>query len=221
MVKKHVIAIDGPSGAGKTSTSKLVAGKLGYTYVDTGAMYRAIAWKSLDEGIDPSDRKSIIRMLGSMRMKVEPRNNKMRICIDGKDVTNKLRARNITQRSSVLSAIGEVRKYLVGIQRKAGAKGGVVMEGRDIGTVIFPGTPYKFFLDASIDKRAKRRFLELKEQGSGIKLARIKEDIKARDRRDSTRKVCPLTRAGDAVLIDSTNMKLKDVANCITNAIKQ
>ena len=220
MVKKYVIAIDGPAGVGKTSTSKLVAGRLGYLYVDTGAIYRAIAWKSLQEKVKPSDKKRIKEMLKKMKLQIKPRNNKMRIWIDNRDVTDRLRTRNVTERSSVVAAIKEVRKYLISIQRKVGAGGGVVMEGRDIGTVIFPDSPYKFFLDASIDMRAKRRHLELKKQGKNIKLSQIKKDITARDRRDSTRKTSPLLKAEDAVVIDSTNMKLKEVVNCIVSRIK-
>ncbi len=220
MVRKHVVAIDGPAGVGKTSTSKLVAGRLGYVYVDTGALYRAVAWKFLQEGVKLSDKKRLRDVLKGMSLQVKPERNRLRILIGGKDVTNRLRSRKITGLSSKVAAIAAVRKFLVEIQRKAGKKGGVVMEGRDIGTVIFPATPYKFFLTASIEMRAMRRYLELKGQGRDVVLSEIKRDIIARDRRDRGRKISPLRRAKDAVLVDSTNITMREVVNCIVSKIK-
>lgn len=220
VVRKHVVAIDGPAGVGKTSTSKLVAGRLGYVYVDTGALYRAVAWKFLQEGVKLSDKKRLRDALKGMSLQVKPERNRLRILIGGKDVTNRLRSRKITGLSSKVAAIAAVRKFLVEIQRKAGKKGGVVMEGRDIGTVIFPATPYKFFLTASIEMRAMRRYLELKGQGRDVVLSEIKRDIIARDRRDSGRKISPLRRAKDAVLVDSTNITMREVVNCIVSKIK-
>lgn len=218
--KKYVIAIDGPAGVGKTTTAKLVAKKLGYIYIDTGAMYRAVAWKSLKERTGLSDSRKLKSMLAKLDMRIISENARMKILIDGEDITGRLRTRTITELSSKISAIREVRQYLAKIQRKAGRKGGVVIEGRDIGTVVFPETPYKFFLDASIQERARRRYLELKK-GVSVTIASIKQEIMARDKRDITRAVSPLRKADDAIVIDSTKKTAKGVVECIVNKIKQ
>ena len=220
MSSKYVIAIDGPSGVGKTSTSKMVAEKLGYFYVDTGALYRAIALKTLQASIKPQDLEGLKKMLGNLEMRIASKKDRMRVIIDGKDVTGSLRTKEVTERSSRIAAIREVREFLIGIQRQAGAEGGVVMEGRDIGTVIFPDTKYKFFLDASIEERARRRYRELKNGGVEATLAEIRDSIEKRDRRDTARETNPLKKASDARVIDSTKMSIEEVVNCITSIIK-
>jgi len=218
--KKYVIAIDGPAGVGKTTTAKLAAKKLGYIYIDTGAMYRAVAWKSLKERTSLSDSRKLKSMLVKLDMRIISENARMRILIDGEDITGRLRTRTITELSSKISTIREVRQYLVKIQRRVGRKGGVVIEGRDIGTVVFPGTPYKFFLEASIKERARRRYLELKKQGIPVALAGIRREIITRDKRDITRAMSPLRKADDAIVIDSTAKTAKGVVECIVNRIK-
>jgi len=218
--KRAVITIDGPAGAGKTSIAKIVSRKLGYNYIDTGAMYRAISWKAFRKKIDLKAKKDLIKMVKDTKIELKNRAEMVRVYLDGKDVTNKIRSKRLAEGASILATIPEVRKELMKIQRRLGSSGGIVMEGRDIGTVVFPQADYKFYLDASIKERALRRYRELKAKGEEGELAELEKAIRSRDKRDRTRRVAPLKIAPDAVVIDSTDMSKKEVVDFILKRIQ-
>ena len=220
MKRRAVITIDGPAGAGKTTIAKIVSRKVGYNYIDTGAMYRAISWKTFRKKIDLRAKKELINMVKHTKIELKNRAGTVRIHLDGKDVTNKIRSKRVTEGASILATIPEVRKELVKIQRILGSSGGIVMEGRDIGTVVFPKADYKFYLDASIKERAVRRYKELKTRGEKGDLAELEKAILSRDRRDRTRGVAPLRIAPDAIVIDSTDMSKKEVVEFILKKIQ-
>jgi len=218
--RKAVITIDGPAGAGKTTIAKIVSRKLGYNYIDTGAMYRAISWKAFRKKIDLKAKEKLINLVKHTKIELKNRAGTVRIHLDGKDVTNKIRSKRVTEDASILATIPEVRKELVKIQRRLGSSGGIVMEGRDIGTVVFPKADYKFYLDASIKERVLRRYEELKTRGEKGDLAELEKAIRSRDRRDRTRGVAPLKIASDAIVIDSTDMSKKEVVEFILKRIQ-
>lgn len=220
MKKRAVITIDGPAGAGKTSIAKIVSRKLGYNYIDTGAMYRAISWKAFKEKIDLKAKEDLIKMVRDTKIELKNRTEMVRVYLDGKDVTNKIRSKKLAEGASILATIPEVRKELMKIQRRLGSSGGIVMEGRDIGTVVFPQADYKFYLDASIKERALRRYRELKAKGEEGELAELEKAIRSRDKRDRTRRVAPLKIAPDAIVIESTDMSKKEVVDFILKRIQ-
>lgn len=220
MKKKPVIAIDGPAGAGKSTIAKIVAKELGYLYIDTGAMYRAITWKALNYKIDLRNEKKVIQLAQKTDIKLIQSDDKLKIFADGKNVTEKIRLENVTKNTNTIAAIQGVRKILRNKQRLLGRNGGVVMEGRDIGTAVFPDAEKKFYLDAKPKERAKRRWKELKAKGQRVSLKKIAEAIKRRDYRDRNRGINPLRKAKDAVIIDSTNMSPQQVAEKILIEIK-
>ncbi|MFB0528102.1 MAG: (d)CMP kinase, partial [bacterium] len=192
MKKRAVIAIDGPAGAGKTTIAKIVSRKLGYDYIDTGAMYRAISWKAFRKKIDLKSKEELITMVRDTKIQLKNRDGMVRVHLNGKDVTNKIRSKRLAEGASILGTIPEVRELLVKIQRRLGSSGGIVVEGRDIGTVVFPKADYKFYLDATIKERALRRYRELKAKGEEGELAELEKAIRSRDKRDRTRGVAPL-----------------------------
>ncbi|HDH53806.1 MAG TPA: (d)CMP kinase [Nitrospirae bacterium] len=204
---KNLITIDGPSGAGKGTVSRLLAKKLGYKYLDTGALYRAVAWKVKQEKADPDNEDSLKKILENINMDFRGD----RIFIDGADVTPEIRTNEIGELSSRVSARPAVRAGLFSMQREIGLRGKVVIEGRDTGTVIFPEAENKFFLDATLEERARRRFEELKGKTPGISLEKTIEDIKKRDLRDSSRENAPLMKTKDMIYIDSTNLSIEEV----------
>ena len=203
------IAIDGPAGAGKTTIAREVARRLGLKYVDTGAMYRAVAWKSLKEGIPLSNEAAIVEMAGKMNIDFRPGDG--RIFVDGADVSEAIRTPEATRLSSPVSAISGVRRVLVAQQKKLAGDGGVVMEGRDIGSVVLPNAELKVFLTASVDERARRRYLEMQTANMDVDIETLKKDIEERDIRDSTRSDSPLTQVPDAVVIDTDNLTIEEV----------
>jgi len=216
-VKENIIVtIDGPAGAGKSTIAKIVAEKLGLTYIDTGAMYRAVTYKTIKNGVDFSNTVGIIELA----LKSEMRFEKEKLILDGEDVSDKIRSRNVTNRTSIIAAIPEVRKCLRDMQRNFSKKQGVVMEGRDIGTVVFPGAPFKFYLDASVGERARRRYAELREKGTDVEMDEIASDIRKRDALDQNRGLCPLKIPEGACVIDSTKKTIKEVAEIIVKSIK-
>jgi len=220
-VKKNaVIAIDGPAAAGKTSIAKIVSRKLGYNYLDTGAMYRALSWKACREKIDLRNKKDLIEMVENTRIELKNKSGMARVYLDGKDVSNKVRSKRLVEGASILGTIPEVREKLVKVQRKLGSSGRIVMEGRDIATVVFPKADYKFYLNASIKQRALRRYRELRAKGEQVELTELEKAIRSRDRRDRTRGVAPLKIAPDAMIIDSTDMSKKEVADFILTKIE-
>ncbi len=211
--KKLVIAIDGPSGAGKSTASRLLAKRLGYTYIDSGAMYRAIGWKAKREGVDPADEQALTDLCSRTNISIKKDNDDPRIFADGVDVSDAIRTPEMGMMASAVSKSRVVRARLLAIQRKLGSQGGVVMDGRDIGTVIFPGADVKFYLDASAEERGRRRFRELRAKSQDVDLERITREIEERDRQDSGREIAPLRQAADALFIDSSRMSIDEVIN--------
>lgn len=214
MDKKISIAIDGPAGAGKTTIARKLANILNYKYIDTGAMYRAAAWKSLQMKIPLSDEAAIIEMTANMNIDFEDGDGS-KILVDGKDVSKDIRSSEVTQLSSPISAISGVRKLLVAKQKSLAGNGGVVMEGRDIGTVVMPDAEVKVFMIASIEERAKRRYKEVIESGQQADIDDIRKAIEERDFRDSNRSDSPLMRAEGAVDINTDTLTIDQVVSKI------
>jgi cytidylate kinase len=219
--RKLVIAIDGPAASGKSTTAKLVAERLGYLHVDTGAMYRAFTLKMLRSGISPDDRETIARLLESTRVTLRHNEGEMRILLDGEDVTEQIRSVEVTRAVSAISSLREVRRAMVREQRAMGKNGGIVLEGRDIGTVVFPDADCKFFIIAGIDARAQRRLKELRERGLDADLDALKVEIAERDRLDSTRSESPLRKADGAVEIDTSDMTIEEQVDVVTGKIQE
>ncbi len=210
MKKGLIIAIDGPAASGKSTTAQLLAQKLGYVYIDTGAMYRACALKAKKMGIDINDEESIRELLDDIDIRIENHNSKNRIFLDGEDVSEDIRADDISALASAISAIPAVRYKMVELQRKMGEKGGVILDGRDIGTFVFPTAEVKFFLTASPEVRAKRRWLELKQKGVNKDFSEVLADLVKRDNKDSQRALAPLKKADDAIEVDTSNMTIEE-----------
>lgn len=207
--KDLIIAIDGPVAAGKTTVARLLARRLGYCHIESGAMYRALAWKALERGVDLSDAPALINLLDQTELQLRPATEGLRVVLDGKDITDALRSPRIQEAASVISIHPSVREKLVQRQRQLGAHGGVVMDGRDIGTVVFPDATVKFYLTASLEERGRRRFLE-SAQDPGT-LEQTLEEVESRDRRDMERAASPLKRALDAILIDTAPLSPEQV----------
>jgi cytidylate kinase len=213
---KNIITIDGPSGAGKSTASKLLAQRLGYKHLDTGALYRAVAWKIKEENGDPEDEKTLDHIIENIKITL----NNDKVMVNGTDVTSKIRTPEIGELSSQVSALTMVREFLYTIQKEIGLKGNIVIEGRDIGSTIFPEAEHKFFLNASAEERGRRRLQELKQRNIEADLETTVKDIKTRDKRDSTRQVSPLTRTKDMNYIDTTTLTLEEVVTKIMEALK-
>ena len=210
MKKGLIIAIDGPAASGKSTTAQLLAQKLGYVYIDTGAMYRACALKAKKMGIDINDEESIRELLDDIDIRIENHNSKNRIYLDGEDVSEDIRADDISALASAISAIPAVRYKMVELQRKMGEKGGVILDGRDIGTFVFPTAEVKFFLTANPEVRAKRRWLELQQKGINKDFSEVLADLVKRDNKDSQRALAPLKKADDAIEVDTSNMTIEE-----------
>ena len=223
MRKKLTIAIDGPAGSGKSSVARLVAQKLGCVYLDSGAMYRAVALKALESGGIALESESELEALArGTHIELRPVPPSLqdpsihnRVLLDGVDVTQAIRSNEVAQAASRVATLAGVRKILVAEQQRAGASGGVVMEGRDIGTVVFPNAELKIFLEATPEARAVRRWKEHAEKGDDLDLEQVLDEVHERDKRDTERKVSPLLRAADAVLVDNTAMDVDETARLI------
>ena len=207
---KRVIAIDGPAGAGKSTVAKIVAEKLGYTYIDTGAMYRGVAWKTLRDDKDAPD-EAILRAVQGIDVRLACTESGTRVTVDGTDVTAEIRTPEVTQIVSRVAALGPVREKMVELQRAMAADGAVVMDGRDIGTNVLPNADVKIFLTASVEERARRRYDEMVAKGYAVNFDALKDEIASRDKQDSERAISPLRQAEDAVLLDSTALTIDEV----------
>lgn len=215
MEHKLIIAIDGPVGSGKSTVARRVAEMLGYTHLDSGAMYRAVAWKALCENIPLDSPERLSAIASGARIDLVSRNGKQNVVLDGEDITDRIRTPGVSHAASVVAVIPGVRHPLVSEQRRAGEQGGVVMEGRDIGSVVFPYADLKIFLDASPEVRAARRQRELEEKGEPIEFDKVLDEVHERDRRDRSREMSPLVRAADAVVVDNTAMDAEETARVI------
>jgi len=217
MTRKLIIAIDGPVGSGKSTLARRVAAMLGYIYVDTGAMYRAVALKAMRNRLSTADEISqpLVALAGTARIDLRAVDGSQQVLLDGEDVTAAIRTPDVAQAASKVAVNPGVRHVLVAEQRRAGQSGGVVMEGRDIGTVVFPDAHLKIFLTASPEIRAERRWREHQQKGDAIDLARTLDEIHERDHRDRERATSPLVQAEDAVLVDSTAMEPEEVARLV------
>ena len=220
-----IIAIDGPAGVGKSTISKLIAQKLGFLYIDTGAIYRAITWKVLKNKINLDDEKLISDLVSKTHLVIKRINNKIgdyyKIFIDGENVTSKIRNPKIDQNVSQIAKLPKIRKQLISLQRELAQEGNIVMEGRDIASKILPNADIKLYFTASEEERIKRRYKEIKKKGYKIDYKEVKEQVKQRDLIDSRRKCAPLIKTKDAILIDSTKKSIEEVKDDILEIIRK
>jgi cytidylate kinase len=218
-MKMLLITIDGPAGAGKTTVSRKLAARMGYTYIDTGALYRAVAYEANAKGIRADNDEALAKLCSELEIAFVRNDRGPRLICNQTDITDRIRSPEITMLASAVSARAVVRQFLFGLQREMGKDKGVVFEGRDMGTVVFPEADVKFFLDASTKTRALRRYEELAPK-SKITLAEVEKDLIQRDENDSTRKVAPLKPAQDAIRIDSTDKSIDGVVDLMITAIE-
>ena len=214
-MKKIAIAIDGPAASGKSTTAKLVAQALGYLHIDTGAMYRALTLKALDEKIDLNDRNEVVSLAQQSKIQLENSDGELKVMVDGSDVTKRIRTQPVTRSVSTVSSYAGVRDEMVREQQKMAARGGVVLEGRDIGTVVLPNAELKIFMSASVDERAKRRKKDLAHGGVEANEDELKKEIELRDQMDSTREASPLRKAPDAVELDTSHLTIEEQVHFI------
>ena len=219
-MKEAVITIDGPAGAGKSTVSKAVAAALNYLYLDTGALYRALAYTAMKNKIDLHNPVAIASFCRSVEVELKSNNGKMEVFVDGEWLDEKIRSEETGLAASVISAYPAVREKLLELQRQAGAKGGIVAEGRDMGTVVFPDARFKFFLDAGIEERIKRRAGELSHKNREVDTKAIARDMEARDKQDADRQIAPLAVAKDALVIDSTLLSIAQVVEIILRRVR-
>ena len=215
------VAVDGPAGAGKSTIAKLVAKKMGYIYVDTGAMYRGLAIHFLKKGVNPEEKEAVVEACRDAEVTIGYESGVQQIYLNGENVTDMLRTEEVGNMASRTSAIPEVREKLLELQRSLAREKDVIMDGRDIGTNILPDADVKIYLTASVETRAKRRYDELKEKGESCDLEEIARDIKDRDERDMTREIAPLKKAEDAVLVDSSDMTIEEVVGRICSLCRR
>ena len=218
MNKKLLITIDGPAGAGKTTVSRALADRLGYRYIDTGALYRGVALAVKTKGINPQNDADLKRLCDELELAFVVNDDGLRLISNGQDISDRIRTPEITMLASAVSARPVVREYLLDLQKDMGSEKAAVFEGRDMGTVVFPQADVKYFLDASTRKRAKRRFDELKSKSSQT-LDEVERDIQQRDQNDRTREVAPLKPARDAIIIDSTDLTVEQVVKVMVSHI--
>lgn len=220
MSESVVVAIDGPAGAGKSTVAKMVADCLGFNYLDTGAMYRSLTVKALrmktcmenEEALEALAKQTTIDLQGNPK-------DGIKVFLDGEDVSEEIRTPEVTNNTFYIARTPKVRAVMVQLQQEIGSRNNVVIEGRDIGTVVFPNAQYKFYLDASVEERARRRYKEFQEKGKNITLEQVVDDVKARDESDFTRKVGPLKKAADAIVVDSTPLTIEQVVEKIVGYV--
>lgn len=220
LTEKVIVAIDGPSGAGKSTVTRKLADRLGYINIDTGAMFRAVALMAERSGVDPADDAALERLCAGLEIDFDRTDGCCRVLVNGDDVSDDIRTPRISLLTSIVSTRKPVRDHLLLLQRRMGERGGVVLEGRDIGTVVFPGAQVKFFLSASIEERGRRRFEELRAKGEDVTLQQTIEDVIKRDEQDLHRANAPLRRAEDAVEIDSTDLSLEQVLEKMESIVR-
>ena len=220
-MSKLIIAIDGPVGSGKSTVAKRVADLLSYVYLDSGAMYRAVAWKALRDKVPLDSEDALAALAATTRIDMLSDEGGVRVLVDGTDVTRQIRSPEVAQAASKVAMVHGVRTVLVAEQRRAAKSGGVVMEGRDIGTVVFPDADLKIFLDASVEVRAERRRLEHAQKGEPMEFAEVLEEVRQRDRRDRGRAVSPLIRAQDSVYADNSALSAEETARLIVFIAKE
>ena len=219
--KKIAIAIDGPAGAGKSSISKVVANELGYLYIDTGAMYRGVTWAVLDSHVDVKNQKGVESLLPSLDLTLEPTANACKVFVKGQDVTDLIRQQQINENVSTIASYKGVREYLVERQQAMAAVGGVILDGRDIGSVVLPKAELKIYLTASVDARAKRRWLEVQGTSNEQSLEDIKNNVESRDEMDKNRDESPLVCVEDAIVVDSSNMTFDETVEHILHLVQE
>lgn len=219
-MNKKIVAVDGPAGAGKSTVSKIVAQKLGYTYIDTGAMYRAVAYKVLRQG-KPVTEQLITDIVRDIDIDLQYVDGVTKVFVDGEEITGEIRTPEVSSIASKVATIGFVREKLTELQRKMATRGGVIMDGRDIATHVLPNADVKIFLTASIEERARRRYDELKAKGYDINLDEVAKEIALRDKQDTEREIAPLIKAEDAVLLDTTNKNIDEVVDDILNLCRK
>jgi len=221
MRERLIVAIDGPAGSGKSTVAREVARKLGLLYVDTGAMYRALTLKAMREKIGLDDGAALVELAKRTKIRLSAGDDfKLSVLLDGEDVSDEIRGAPVTNNVKHVARIPDVREQMVILQRKAASSGGAVLEGRDIGTVVFPDADRKIYLDANVGERVKRRFKELKEKGHNITIGEIEKDVRTRDHTDKTRDAGPLKKADDAISIDTTGLSVAEVAERIVKEVK-
>ena len=219
--KKITIAIDGPAGAGKSSISKVVANELGYLYIDTGAMYRGVTWAVLDSHVDVKNQNDVEALLPSLDLTLEPTANACKVFVKGQDVTDLIRQQQINENVSTIASYKGVREYLVERQQAMAAVGGVILDGRDIGSVVLPKAELKIYLTASVDARAKRRWLEVQGTSNEQSLEDIKNNVESRDEMDKNRDESPLVCVEDAIVVDSSNMTFDETVEHILHLVQE
>lgn len=220
MMRKLKIAIDGPSGAGKSTLGKALARHFNYLYVDSGAVYRAVGRKALDRGVPLDDAAAIARLARTSTITLEGDPDHLRVLLDGRDVTAEIRLPDASRASSVIAVIPEVREAVVGKLREMSRAGGVVMDGRDIGTKVFPDAEVKLFLDAALDARARRRWEEDRSRGRDVTVEQVRAELEERDRRDTRRAATPLVKADGAVLIDTSSMPVEEMIDFVLRIVE-
>ena len=219
--KKIAIAIDGPAGAGKSSISKVVANELGYLYIDTGAMYRGVTWAVLDSHVNVNNQKDVESLLPSLDLTLEPTANACKVFVKGQDVTDLIRQQQINENVSTIASYKGVREYLVERQQAMAAVGGVILAGRDIGSVVLPKAELKIYLTASVDARAQRRWLEVQGTSNEQSLEDIKKNVESRDEMDKNRDESPLVCVEDAIVVDSSNMTFDETVEHILHLVQE
>jgi cytidylate kinase len=218
MTKRIIVAIDGPAGAGKSTVARGIAGKLGFLYIDSGAMYRAVGLWAIRTGVDLSDMHRLEQLAREARIELRPGTST--VVLNGEDITEAVRTPEIAQAASKVSVVPGVRRAMVELQRSMGEQTSVVMEGRDIGTVVFPGAQVKVFLDADAEVRAGRRLAELREKGESVDAGNVLREIRERDQRDRTRAEAPLVQAPDAVYLDTSRLSIGEVEDAVLKLVR-